>query len=309
MHISELDSLRNNPMIRFKNEEVDGEQYTIVHYMIANSELWTNPVALEARGNVYNSNGDCVCACFPKFFNLNERPENQENLIKDNIVLFEEKKDGSLVTPILTPKGNIVFKTKKSFYSDVALLANQCVTEDILKLSRIYLEELLTPLFEFTHPETQIVINYGPKPQFTLLAVRDMINGQEIPYEYLKEDLAQLNSSIPLINTYSFYTWDQFRNTLETTKGIEGFVLILDDGRRVKVKTEEYLRLHRVYTELRQRDVAEACVDETLDDILGKKRINFVQHHDGKNKRNAKPCCITFFTIVYNISVKRKYRL
>ena len=33
----------------------------------------------------------------------------------------------------------------------------------------------------------------------------------------------------------------------------------------------------------------------------GKKRINFVQYHDGKNKRNAKPCCITFFTIVYNI--------
>jgi len=269
MHIKELESLRSDPMIRFKEEVLDGQSLTIVHYMVSNSELWDNPAALEARGNVYNESGECICACFKKFFNLNERPETRLEGIKDRIVQIQEKRDGSLLAPVLSSLGRVIFKTKKSFSSDVALLANQCVTKEVLELSRIFLERGYTPLFEFTHPDSKIVLDYGPTPKFTLLAVRSCSTGNEMPYsemvEMAKEFVSPSLGIIPVMP----YTWTEVKVLLETAKGIEGFVLILGDGSRVKVKTEEYLRLHRIHTEIRERDIAEAVVDETLDDIIG----------------------------------------
>jgi len=256
-------------MIRFKEEVLDGQSLTIVHYMISNSELWDNPAALEARGNVYDETGECVCACFRKFFNLNERPETRLESIKDRIVQIQEKRDGSLLAPVLSSLGRVVFKTKKSFSSDVALLANQCVTKEVLELSRIFLEMGYTPLFEFTHPDSKVVLDYGPIPQFTLLSARSFSSGEEMTYSELSGIAEQfLSPSLTVIPVVP-YSWVEVKSLLETAKGIEGFVLILDDGTKVKVKTEEYLRLHRIHTEIRERDIAEAVVDETLDDIIG----------------------------------------
>lgn len=268
MLISALDSLRSDPMIRFKEEELDTQTLTIVHYMISNSELWNNPAAYEARGNVYNEKGECICACFKKFFNVNERPETRVELIKNRIIAVQEKKDGSLVAPVISKMGRLVFKTKKSFTSDVALLANACVPANIREASRQFILRGHTPLFEFTHPDAKIVLDYGTKPTFTLLAVRSFLTGDELTYSDIQDYLAEFNLAVPLIPSYS-YSWTEVKDRIENEKGIEGFVLILDDGSRVKIKTEEYLRLHRIHTEIRERDIAEAVIDETLDDILG----------------------------------------
>jgi hypothetical protein len=71
---------------------------------------------------------------------------------------------------------------------------------------------------------------------------------------------------IPTVKKYE-KTWEELMHDVEHAVGIEGYVLVLQDGRRVKLKTKWYLQQHRLMTELRERDVAEAVVDETLDDI------------------------------------------
>lgn len=97
MHIQDLDHLRSNSMIRFKIEEVNGTPVEIVSYMIGDKTLWEDPAALETRGNTYSTKtGECICACFPKFFNLGERADTQPDIVKDQFVEVFEKRDGCL---------------------------------------------------------------------------------------------------------------------------------------------------------------------------------------------------------------------
>jgi RNA ligase len=44
-------------------------------------------------------------------------------------------------------------------------------------------------------------------------------------------------------------------------------VIQFENGDMVKVKTEQYLKLHRAMTFLRERDVAQLVIDETIDDL------------------------------------------
>lgn len=264
MNIQDLNHLRSNSMIRFKIEEVSGVPVEIVSYMVGNKELWDDSAALETRGNVYDiKTGNCICACFPKFFNVNEREDVNEKYVEDHVVSVFEKRDGSMITPVLIDD-QIYWKTKKSFFSSVALLAQSLVPKNVELFSLWCQTRQYTPIFEFTHPETRIVLEYNDEPNFTLIAIRKNDTGQFLSWWYVKS-LANIFS----VNTVKQYdmTWEKLMDDVESKTGIEGYVLLLGDGRRVKLKTKWYLSMHRIMTELRERDVAEAVLDETIDDM------------------------------------------
>jgi T4 RnlA family RNA ligase len=176
-----------------------------------------------------------------------------------------EKRDGSMLTPIITDNGNIVFKTKKSFYSDVANSANLSIPPGVKRICQICLDYYnSTPIWEYTHPEHKIVIDYPSSVRWTLLAIRDNESGEYYPYETLQ---AMEESHDCLLIPRLEMSWNEIQRSIENDKGIEGYVLLLKDGRRVKYKTAWYLQMHRTMTELRVRDVAEAVVNETVDDL------------------------------------------
>lgn len=266
IRLSDLDHFRNDPMIRFKEEIVEGKSYTIVAYMIGNKELWDTFLADETRGITFETDtGKCVSRPFNKFFNVGERSDTDQASVARDFVQCFEKRDGSMLTPIITKNGNIIFKTKKSFYSDVANSANLSVPEEVKRVSHICLAYYnSTPIWEYTHPDHKIVIDYPPSIRWTLLAVRDNDCGEYFPYETVRA-LAESRGCtyIPRLEM----TWDEIQRSIENDKGIEGYVLLLKDGRRVKYKTAWYLQMHRTMTELRERDVAEAVVNETVDDL------------------------------------------
>lgn len=266
MILSDLDPFRNDPMIRFKEETVEGKSYTIVAYMIGNKELWDTHLADETRGITFETDtGKCVSRPFRKFFNVGERADTDPASVARDFVECYEKRDGSMLTPVLTDNGNIIFKTKKSFYSDVANTANSHIPPGVFALSRVcQVVHNATPIFEFTHPNHKIVIEYPPNVRWTLLAVRDNKTGEYWDYDIL-ESLAK-EFLVNLISRHQM-TWDEIQHSIENDKGIEGYVLLLKDGRRVKYKTAWYLQMHRTMTELRERDVAEAVVNETIDDL------------------------------------------
>lgn len=263
MNIRDLNHLRTNSMIRFKTEVVDGFPVEIVSYMIGDKELWDDPAALETRGNAYDvQTGECICACFPKFFNVGERVDTQPDIVKDSFIEVFEKRDGSMVTPALI-NDKIYWKTKKSFYSEVALLAQSLVPDNINLMSWSCLP-LYTPIFEFTHPDTRIVLDYGNEPNFTLLAIRENETGKFLSWIQMMNFSKAFN--IPVIKKFE-KSWDELMHDVENAVGIEGYVLVLEDGRRVKLKTQWYLEMHRTMTELRERDVVEAVLNESVDDM------------------------------------------
>lgn len=264
MNLSDFDHFRSHPMVRFRTEVVGSIPVEIISYMIADKEFWENDMALETRGVVFDTRtGECICCPLNKFFNVGERADTQPNIVQDSFVEVYEKRDGSMVTPVLID-GSIHWKTKKSFYSDVAKLAQSLVPRNVADFATHCLFQGYTPIFEFTHPDTRIVLDYGKQPHFTLIAIRNNETGEFLSWVYLEALVAPFE--IPTVKKYDM-SWEELMHDVEHAVGIEGYVLVLEDGRRVKLKTAWYLEMHHTMTELRERDVVEAVLNETVDDM------------------------------------------
>ena len=266
MQLSDFDHLRLNPMIRFKEEMVGGKSYTIIAYMIGDKEMWDTPLAEETRGITFETDtGKCVSRPFRKFFNVGERADTDPASVARDFVECYEKRDGSMLTPVLTDGLNIVFKTKKSFLSDVANTANRDIPAGVRLVSYRCLRYYgMTPIWEFTHPDHKIVIDYPSSVRWTLLACRHNKTGEYADYDFVQSIAQECGC---LVVPRLQMTWDKIQHSIENDKGIEGYVLLLKDGRRVKYKTRWYLEMHRTMTELRARDVAEAVANENVDDL------------------------------------------
>jgi RNA ligase len=261
--LSDFNDLKSDPRIRFKTEVVDGVTVTIVCYMIADSDLWSQPLALETRGIAFNESGQCISRPLHKFFNVGERPETQPNVLDfEHAVLFE-KRDGSMLVPVII-NDKVFWKSKKSFFSDVAIKAQSTATQNIIDLSVHLINAGYTPIFEFTHPEHQIVIDYGNLPTFTLLAARSVETGEYLDYATLMDVTSAYGVYlIPIIPGDSL----ELIADLDTIKNFEGYVVRHPDGTWTKAKSRWYLLNHRIMTELRERDIAIAVLEETIDDI------------------------------------------
>ena len=268
-HRSMFSHLESVDMIRFKDEIVHGEVFTIACYMIASPELWKLPMAPECRGIVWNSQGECVSLPFHKFFNVGETQDTQEHVLPwDWNYNCAEKRDGSLITPVLVSTGidkKVYFKSKKSFYSEVAIAAQNNAPVEVVQLCTFLLEKNLTPIFEYTSPNNEIVINYGTSPQFVLLAIRDNFNGKYSSPTSV-ENIAE-KYGVQVIQNFGKIQKSELLEKMRNLENFEGYVIEFDNGVRVKMKTDWYLRLHKCRTELRERDVAKMCIDETLDDV------------------------------------------
>ena len=227
--------------------------------MIASPDLWDSNYGREARGVTFDAEtGEIVSLPFHKFFNVGERPETQRCELEKHNLVAELKMDGSMITPAII-NGKIHLKTKKSFMSDVAVLAQECMPAEIVYLCRYLLERGDCPIFEFTHPDWKVVIDYGNEPTFTLLAVRCMKTGAYY-------DRCQLERVADYFDVSLVPRTDMFDP--ETAENIEGAVLIdYDTGFRAKLKTKWYLDRHRML-DFRERDVYDLFMTDKLDDLF-----------------------------------------
>jgi len=268
MQLSDFDHLRAENKVRFIEEIVAGKKYTTVCYMIADNSFWELPMSHECRGSVFDESGKCVSRAFPKFFNLNENKFVQQSDLDFTDAIFFNKKDGSMIQSLVVDH-KVYLKTKKSFYSDVAIDAQKNL-DDQTKTFTIWLSNYnLSPIYEYTSPDNKVVINYGDKPTFTLLAVIDNETGKYISHEMICDLIKNFpygELDIPIIETYDI-TIEEALAQREYLEGIEGWVCLLKDGTRVKIKTEWYRRNHHLQTDLTYRDIAEMVANETLDDM------------------------------------------
>ncbi len=220
--------------------------------------VWDN-YTLACRGLILNGQGQVVARPFPKFFNLDEVVVTGEiPALPDESFVAYEKLDGSLGilywiddTPFIATRG--------SFMSDQAQWAT-----NLLHTRYAYILPLLdrskTYLFEIIYPENRIVVNYGDRQDLVLLAVIDTETGAE------SVDLPDLGFT--LVRRFDGYTDMEAIRAVQIDNE-EGFVLRFASGLRVKVKFAEYVRLHRILTQVSSRNIWEyLAANQPFDVIL-----------------------------------------
>lgn len=198
--------------------------------------VW-NEATLTCRGLICDEAGHIHARPFRKFFNL-----EQVEQLPDEPFEVTDKMDGSLGI-MYWHEGQPFIATRGSFDSDQAREAN--------KMLRGYdtsqLDSRFTYLFEIIYPENRIVVDYGSRRELVLLAVIITESGIEIPHfatalTHWPHRVKSVNMSIDELRTY-------------TAANCEGFVLRFESGLRVKVKTGEYVRLHKLLTGVTERTI------------------------------------------------------
>lgn len=237
MNISDFQNLVESGHLR-KSETNDLVLYTYTD-LCTHEKNW-NEFTRMARGLILEKkSGKVVGRPFPKFFNLGEMLESQLlNLPQTDYKVFE-KYDGSLGI-IYNYLGKWFVATKGSFNSEQAIKATE-----ILKLYNLeYLRQDVTFLVEIIYPDNKIVVNYNGAEKLVLLAAFENQTGAEIKFEE-----SPIND-MELAKSYN-YTIDKMIELQKTIpKDQEGFVVRFDNGLRVKIKGEEYLKIHRIIANL-----------------------------------------------------------
>ena len=207
--------------------------------------LWSN-CTLNARGIVFDDDGVLVQRCIPKFFNHDE-PDGikvEKLMLKEQIGIVQEKLDGSLIKITKDEKHGLVITSKASFESDQAKMAKEIVDENNYDF-----KEGWTYHFELIHPDNQIVLNYGDERKLVLLAIIDNRTGKDI----------DIYSDEFKFEKPKLYNYETLLDINAINKdGLHEGVVVNYGSYRLKYKTDEYIRLHRIVTEFTPKRVWEA---------------------------------------------------
>ncbi len=232
-------------------------EYYIYNYTAkAQYERVWNEWTLMARGLILTPEYEVIARPFRKFFNLEEHAADE--IPAENFEVYE-KMDGSLGI-LYWLKGEPFMATRGSFNSEQSIKANEMLYQRY-KHTFGLLDKSKTYLFEIIYPENRIVVDYGNREDLVLLAVIDNQTGRDEPLEEI---------GFPVVTRYDGIADLKALKSLQA-ENKEGFVIKFRSGFRVKVKFEEYVRLHRVLTRVSSATIWEyLSSNQSFDQILEK---------------------------------------
>lgn len=212
--------------------------------------VWTTET-LTCRGLILNIPENevdvtVVARPFKKFFNLGEAE------MPEGPFVAQEKMDGSLGIIYLAPDGLPSVATRGSFASDQAIWATKKLrsNEKLVKLAKEIIADDFTVLVEIIYPENRIVLDYGDREVLVGLTAIHNRTG-------LDTDLEELGWPEPIAPFCADFSMEILERQDDTTANREGVVLRWADGTRLKVKFEEYVRLHKIVTRVTERSIWE----------------------------------------------------
>lgn len=255
MNIKTLNQLIADDYIKV-NKHPSADLYIYNYSPKAQYDRVWNEWTLACRGLIMDADFNIVARPFAKFFNLEELVN--EPIPNESFEVYE-KMDGSL--GILYWIGSQSYiATRGSFVSEQAMVATEILRTqyaDIIPL----LDKSKTFLFEIIYPENRIVVHYGDERKLVLLAVIDTASGNEYPLDDIGFEIVKKYDGL---------------NDLQKLKALEennreGFVVKFTSGYRLKVKFEEYQRIHKIVTQVSTLSIWEYIKDgQDLTPILEK---------------------------------------
>jgi len=211
--------------------------------------LW-DEFTLSARGLVIDTDTyEIVARPFSKFFNLTEHQDGE--IPVDEKYTVWEKLDGSLGI-LFNYKGEWIWATRGSFTSDQVVLAKEMFKSG--GYSYDDLDDSYTHLFEVVYAQNRIVVDYGGDNKLVSLGSIHTKTGVEIGP----------NSTFPVPRKFDLKI-DELSTYNESN--FEGFVIKFESGFRVKVKMEDYVRLHRIVFGLSSVSIWESLVNGTYEEL------------------------------------------
>ena len=237
--------------------------------------LW-DEVTLQCRGLITeDTTGKILVRPFRKFFNYEEVVGKDMIPTKGDYVYIQEKMDGSLGI-LFNYEDQWIMATRGSFASDQAIKGLEIVK------SKYFLDSWSKEyayLVEIIYPENRIVVDYGEeKVTFLSVVLNESwkwkpTDDTELHWTTAKMILHANGVKDNLVKTEQHFSFsDELYKSLkeknETNK--EGFVLRFQPGNfRMKIKFEEYVRLHKVMTNLSTTAVWEVLSNGgNMDDLL-----------------------------------------
>ena len=202
--------------------------------------LW-DEVTLTCRGLVTDNDGNIVARPFKKFFNI----EEGKHISTKEFEVFE-KMDGSLGI-MFKYNGLMVCATRGSFTSEQSVWMNKFADE--YNYQNIIVDGF-TYLFELIFPQNRIVVDYGNQERMVLLGIIKTESGEEVPYDDIFFDGWDVVEKYDGVKDYT-----TLKNMVKNNH--EGFVVRFSNGDRMKVKGEEYIRLHKIMTNISTTSVWE----------------------------------------------------
>lgn len=218
-------------------------------------------ITLQTRGLVTDDKGNVVARPYRKFFNMEEGKHTPTSDFE-----VYRKEDGSLGI-LFNYKDEWVFATRGSFTSDQSVKGFEMLKNyDYNRLHKGY-----TYLFEIIYNENRIVVQYNYE-DLVLLGMINTETGYEVDLYNEGVDIRFKN----IIENIGFKVVKKYDGIKDytTLKGMigdneEGFVVRFSNGDRMKIKGEEYLRLHKIMTNLSTTSVWEVLSNNgNMDDLI-----------------------------------------
>jgi len=274
--------VENDESFYFKDFDRDGVIYRIFNYRLCSYSSFLQPGAFNCRGHMFEVDADgkavrLASMLMEKFFNLNENPFTMD-LDLSEVVEVADKADGSLISTYLHPAKfmgaqgtSLSVKSKGSISSEQAIDAanylmkneNWGFRDELAAAERLG----YTVIMEYVAPHNRIVLGYETE-ELRVLGVRSREDGSYVNYEDVDGDV------FPTILSHWVSVYDiddpiKFVAELPDSKeDIEGVVIRLASGQRVKVKTLKYLALHHTKDSINSpRRLFEAVLEEATDDM------------------------------------------
>lgn len=206
--------------------------------------VW-NDVTRACRGLIVTDDEHVIARPFAKFFGLAETPVPEPH----GRVSVTEKLDGSLGVLHPVPGGYAV-ATRGHFHSEQADHATVVWRERYA--DRFVPDPTITLLFEIVYPTNRVVVDYRDLDDIVLIGAIDIATGASVPIE-----VAAPTWPGPVVESHPFTDLASVLASPERPDR-EGFVVhFVDHDIRVKIKHDEYVRLHRLLTDVSERRVWE----------------------------------------------------
>jgi len=280
-HINDvLPAIKDSP--EFIVAQKDG--YQVINYVVATSDTFPdvkvaggsaemrkerslhNRLRRECRGLIFDMDGKLVNRRYHKFFNVNERDETlAHRLLWDRPHVILEKLDGSMVSPC--PVRNHVRWMTKMGVTDTSMEAEAFVAKNphYALFARNYLIAGFTPIFEWCSKKNRIVLDYA-EDRLVLTGLRDIVRGTYMLHDAL-EAIGE-RYGIEVVKAYD-YKSEGLLELVRQQEDTEGVVVRFDDGHMVKIKSDWYVRIHKVKSLLEnEREVVALVLRNELDDLF-----------------------------------------
>lgn len=260
MDICELDRLVSAHYITRRVD--DSGRYVLHNYSekATYDRVWT-PETRQCRGIISTLDGEIVARPFDKFFNVDESEETRlfALVARDGDVEITDKLDGSMIA-VWYHDGAWHTSTRGSFTSSQAVAARAWLEPRLSNPNWDGGLRETTLLCEWCAPDNRVVLKYD-MPELFLIGARHTATGMDYTYHGLRSIGHMTGLRVTPRQTGAL---EDIVARRPDVVGCEGWVARWPDGFRVKIKTEDYLRLHRLvsgFSAARVRDVLLAAGD------------------------------------------------